>query len=62
MDIDKVLDKVDKETVSVVDAVDKVDGEKDKVDGQKEVKPGEEKSQESNNGTLIQDSLRQSAR
>ena len=45
MDIDKVLDKVDKETVSVVDAVEKVDGEKDKVDGQKEVKPGEEKSQ-----------------
>ena len=53
MDIDKVLDKVDKETVSVVDAVDKVDGEKDKVDGQKEVKPGEEKSQESNNGGWI---------
>ncbi len=53
MDIDNVLDKVDKETVSVVDAVEKVDGEKDKVDGQKEVKPGEEKSQESNNGGWI---------
>ena len=53
MDIDKVLDKVDKETVSVVDAVDKVDGEKDKVDGQKEVKPGEETSQETNNGGWI---------
>lgn len=53
MDIDKVLDKVDKETVSVVDAVEKVDGEKDKVDGQKEVKPGEEKSQESNNGGWV---------
>ena len=39
MDIDNVLDKVD--------------GEKDKVDGQKEVKPGEEKSQESNNGGWV---------
>ena len=44
---------MDIDNVSVGDAVDKVDGEKDKVDGQKEVKPGEEKSQESNNGGWV---------
>lgn len=53
MDIDNVLDKVDKETESVVDAVDKVDGEKDKVEGQSEVKPDGKNGQESNNGGWI---------
>ena len=53
MDIDNVLDKVDKETESIVETVDKVDGEKDKVEGQTEVKPDGKNGQESNNGGWI---------
>ena len=53
MDIDNVLDKVDKETESIVETVDKVDGEKDKVEGQTEVKPDGKNVQESNNGGWI---------
>ena len=53
MDIDNVLDKVDKETESIVETVDKVDGEKDKVEGQTEVKPDGKNGQESNNGGWV---------